>query len=276
MKSFGFLSALCAAALMQSCLVCSAAENYSGKIRIENAQIVHGQTNVSVPVTIDENSGISGIMAKFSLGDKLSLSAVDTSQSTVKGDIGIFDHINVESNALIWSTQSTENTVQTGNFINLDVNISENAYPGVYDISFASIGSRTMATNSDIESLNIDWVNGSVTINGNADDIAAASLIGDLDNDGEITSYDALLVLQTVTELNNMDIYGKITADSDFDGAVTSYDALSLLQYSTGIISSFSDAVSVGINLDDSGNVVNRSYYKDKNGSSIRISYTEF
>lgn len=276
MKSFEFLAALCAAAVISSCCVCSAENSYSGKIKIADTQIIHGETNASVPVTIDENSGISGIMAKFSLNNNLSLSAIDTSQSAVKGDIGIFDHINVESNALIWSTQSTENTVQTGNFINLNVNISENAYPGVYDISFASIGSRTMATNSDIESLDIDWVNGSVTINGNADDIAAASLIGDLDNDGEITSYDALIVLQTVTGLNDMDIYGKITADSDFDGAVTSYDALSVLQYSTGIISSFSDAVSVGVNTDDSGNIVSRSYYKDTNGSSVRVSYTEF
>ena len=53
------------------------------------------------------------------------------------------------------------------------------------------------------------------------------SLLYDMDGDGEITSYDALIVLQMVTGLNPTDL----KADFDNDGAITSYDALAVLQY---------------------------------------------
>lgn len=258
--------------------VCYASENYDGTIQIENIQTVHSTEQITIPVNIVENTGIAGIMAKFDADAGVSLSDISTDESLLKEEIGAFDYINIASSALIWSTKSTENTEQTGNFVNLLIYA---AYPGVYDISFASVEDRTMATNSSIQALDINWVNGSVTVNGNAEDIANAELIGDVNGDNEVTSYDALLILQATTQLYDMNISEQIISDSNFDGEISSYDALNLLQYSTGIISDFSDgnssAVSVGINLDSNlTTVLNRSYYKDTKGSSVKINYNEF
>lgn len=60
--------------------------------------------------------------------------------------------------------------------------------------------------------------------------------IGDVDLDGEITSNDALSVLQMVTGLSEITDEKKAIADVDDDGEITSADALLLLQYIVGNI----------------------------------------
>ena len=60
------------------------------------------------------------------------------------------------------------------------------------------------------------------------------SLMGDVDGDGQVTSYDALIILQTVTGSADISEEQKISADTDMDSDITSYDALALLQYITG------------------------------------------
>lgn len=58
---------------------------------------------------------------------------------------------------------------------------------------------------------------------------------GDADSDGSVNSYDALCVLQYVSELTYADSSQRFTADMDGDGNITSYDALLILQYSVGL-----------------------------------------
>lgn len=60
------------------------------------------------------------------------------------------------------------------------------------------------------------------------------SIMGDIDGDGQVTSYDALIILQTVTGSADISEEQKISADTDMDSDITSYDALALLQYITG------------------------------------------
>ena len=63
-------------------------------------------------------------------------------------------------------------------------------------------------------------------------------LLGDLDNDGQITSFDALLILQFeagVIETNELDFS---VGDVDHDGIITSFDASIILEYEAGIINS--------------------------------------
>ncbi len=60
--------------------------------------------------------------------------------------------------------------------------------------------------------------------------------IGDVNLDGMINSYDALLVLQFSTEQKIPDEGEAVRADLDFDGEHTSYDALVILKIATGKI----------------------------------------
>lgn len=63
----------------------------------------------------------------------------------------------------------------------------------------------------------------------------AFSAIGDFNNDNDITSYDALAVLQGVTGITDFNDEQKIIADVNNDGEITSYDALLILQYTVNL-----------------------------------------
>ena len=56
----------------------------------------------------------------------------------------------------------------------------------------------------------------------------------DVNSDNEITSLDALMVLQNITASVQFSDMQSYCADVDGDGAVTSADALKILQYVVG------------------------------------------
>ncbi|MFR3145008.1 hypothetical protein DW091_19370 [Eubacterium sp. AM05-23] len=63
---------------------------------------------------------------------------------------------------------------------------------------------------------------------------ASPEILGDVDGDGQITSYDALLALQYSVGKNVIPEERVSNADMDHDGQITSYDALIILQRSVG------------------------------------------
>lgn len=60
-------------------------------------------------------------------------------------------------------------------------------------------------------------------------------LMGDADGNGQLSSYDALNILQYVTEISSPDSSQKILSDMDMSGDITSYDALLILQSTVGL-----------------------------------------
>ncbi|MGN0605616.1 MAG: leucine-rich repeat protein [Oscillospiraceae bacterium] len=75
-----------------------------------------------------------------------------------------------------------------------------------------------------------DWIN-HVKINF----LNLAYISGDVDNDGQITSNDALNILQAVTGMVQLDNKQTKAADFDGDGNITSADALKILQTVVGM-----------------------------------------
>lgn len=65
---------------------------------------------------------------------------------------------------------------------------------------------------------------------------ASSEILGDVDGDGQVTSYDALLALQHSVGKNVIPEERLSSADMDDDGQITSYDALIILQRSVGKI----------------------------------------
>ncbi|MBP3328198.1 MAG: dockerin type I repeat-containing protein [Clostridia bacterium] len=62
---------------------------------------------------------------------------------------------------------------------------------------------------------------------------------GDITNDGNINSQDALKVLQTATGMYTATAYQQAVVDVNSDGNVNSSDALLILQYATDLVKSF-------------------------------------
>ncbi len=285
-RKFIFFTAFLTAFL---CPVNAYAEEFDAEIKIESKEISRGsETEITIPVNATYNNGISGIMATFDTGE-LILSEISTLESGMlknsetEEEFGVFDYINTQSNAVIWSTKNAGNTTNSGNFLNLKFNL-ENVYPGVYDISFKT--EKTMATKQPQETdslpvaANMNCIGATLTVNGNESDIAQSHIIGDSDMNGEVISDDALRVLQTITGGYTSSIEENIIFDTDFDGKVTSVDALNILNYNVGNISDYSDGTNsasrVGIYLSEDGSeIVHRSYYKDNTGLSVKINYTE-
>lgn len=279
MKKSVFITALVAGILSLSS-VCSA-EEYDAVIQIENMETVHGsESSVSVSVNLNENKGICGVIAK--LESDAEIIKTDNSQSDILNDadgVQITDYT-LGTDIFMWTSKSTENIMNTGRIADVLIN-SENLYPGVYNISFMQ-GNKTMGTkknSSSYDNADINWINGTLTVNGNDDDIKNAFAIGDLDGNGEVDSYDALLMLQNVVGINELDNTQKIIADDDFNGDITSDDALNALLYASGLSTGFSDgensALYTGIYLNDDGTVKARSYYSDNQGHAVKINYTD-
>lgn len=279
MKKSVFIPAFIAGILSFSS-VCSA-EGYDAVVQIENRETVHGSENsVSVSVNLSENNGICGIIAK--LESDAEIIKTDNSYSDILNDsdgTAITDYT-LGTDIFMWTSKSTENIMNTGRVADVIIN-SENLYPGVYNISFMQ-GNKTMGTKkneSSYDNADINWINGTLTVNGNDEDIENAVAIGDLDGNGEIDSYDALLMLQNVVGLNEFNDIQKIIADDNFNGEITADDALNVLLYASGLSAGFSDgensALYTGIYLNDDGTVKTRSYYSDNQGHAVKINYTD-
>lgn len=65
-------------------------------------------------------------------------------------------------------------------------------------------------------------------------------VLGDIDNDGDPTSFDALEALEFEAGLKSLSDTAKLAGDVDGDGDVTSFDALEILEYEAGLRSKFS------------------------------------
>lgn len=63
--------------------------------------------------------------------------------------------------------------------------------------------------------------------------------LGDVDQDGRITAYDASLILQSISELTALTANQEDAADTDHNGTVTAFDASRIIQYVSEIISGF-------------------------------------
>jgi hypothetical protein len=71
------------------------------------------------------------------------------------------------------------------------------------------------------------------------EDSETALLYGDVSGDGNVTAYDASLVLQFVVGLRNLSSVERKAADVTNDGNVTALDAALILQHTVGLITQF-------------------------------------
>ena len=62
--------------------------------------------------------------------------------------------------------------------------------------------------------------------------------LGDVNGDGQITVLDALMMLQAINDIINLNAEQFIRADLNKDGILTAAEALKILQYANGSITS--------------------------------------
>lgn len=158
--------------------------------------------------TFGENLKESVVSAYSDIGEDF----VTATSKTADGITGIYNNLESKSNQII-----ANNDLNSNNIID---EISSNDYSSkIYDT----------ATTANGEIVKIrDLVQDIANETGNRN-------LGDVDNDGIITSSDSLLVLQASVGKATFDNTQKKLADIDGDGNITAADALAILQKSVGI-----------------------------------------
>lgn len=68
---------------------------------------------------------------------------------------------------------------------------------------------------------------------------SSASILGDVNSDGEVTAYDAALTAHIAVDLEHPDIKNRAAAEVSGDGEVSAYDAALIAQRAVGLIEKF-------------------------------------
>lgn len=102
-------------------------------------------------------------------------------------------------------------------------------------------GLRETLDQANIVYQNIDATIADVknSISALTEELSQVRILGDLDGDGEVTTKDAVSLLRSAAELDDLTWDAKDAADVNLDGVIDTRDASMILQYSSELISSF-------------------------------------
>jgi len=192
---------------------------------------------VTVPIDIEGNPGLAGLQLEIKYDasaltlEQLGENEYGVTPGTALGSL-MFDGLNditAKNNPFKVAWAGASNDPSNGKILELTFIISESAEDKLYPITISYIPINTVdSNNNQIPAATKD---GSVTV--------GTVLIGDVNGDGGITIYDAILIMQYVNGWDVPSFFDPVAADVDGDGEITFIDAMLILQYINGKISKF-------------------------------------
>jgi hypothetical protein len=179
-------------------------------------------TTVSVPVDIELlGVDISSAEIRFSgFQDQLDFLGLDTA-GTLIGDAGWEVEVNEQEDVLITASAGANDISGSGTLFRLNFDIPANS-----DEYFVPIYIIEAQLNEYTEP--IDFIDGGVHIQ--------YIMYGDVSQNGDVSAYDAALVLKYLVDLEELDENQLLVADVTLDGSVSALDASVILQYVAELI----------------------------------------
>jgi hypothetical protein len=179
-------------------------------------------TTVSVPVDIELlGVDISSAEIRFSgFQDQLEFLGLDM-EGTLIGDAEWEVEVNEQEDVLITASAGANNISGSGTLFRLNFDIPTNS-----DEYFVPIYIIEAQLNEYTEP--IDFVDGGVHIQ--------YVMYGDVSQNGDVSAYDAALVLKYLVGLEELDENQLLAADVTLDGSVSALDASVILQYVVELI----------------------------------------
>ncbi len=175
---------------------------------------------IKVPVSIENNKGISSFGINITY-DKNYLTPVGISDGTFfSGNIA---NLTYSDNVIRVTNASATNKIGDGVLFYISFNVKENIADTNSEIAIAVDQVKTI---NGSNTFNVDYhqKNGTVAIKN--------AVLGDVDNDGQVTANDATQILMNYALLKEFDELQKVAGDIDGDGMVTANDATqALLKY---------------------------------------------
>ncbi len=175
---------------------------------------------IKVPVSIENNKGISSFGINITY-DKNYLTPVGISDGTFfSGNIA---NLTYSDNVIRVTNASATNKVGDGVLFYISFNVKENIADTNSEIAIAVDQVKTI-NGSNTFDVDYHQKNGTVAIKN--------AVLGDVDNDGQVTANDATQILMNYALLKEFDELQKVAGDIDGDGMVTANDATqALLKY---------------------------------------------
>ena len=134
----------------------------------------------------------------------------------------------MQNNPFMVSWAGASDNYDTGIILNLEFTILDNAKEGVYPITISNVPANTVNQNG--HPINAYTFDGSVSV--------VNFLYGDVNGDGAVTIYDAILIMQYVNGWSTGP-FDMLAADVDGDGEITLFDAILIMQYINGWFEKF-------------------------------------
>ena len=180
-----------------------------------------GET-VTVPILLEDNPGLAGLQLEIGYDPLLILESADSvKRGPALGDL-IFAGLDQETYVnnpfkVVWA--NIVNDYSRGEILYITFTIPETAEDGIYPVTLSYVPSNTCDLHGVLVPTSTS--NGSVTV--------FSYVYGDVDGSGEVTVFDAILILQY---LNNWPVNINLSAaDVDGDGEVNIFDVILILQY---------------------------------------------
>lgn len=247
-KALGFFAVLAASAV----LMCASA--YAATYQVATVKGEAGGT-VSVPLTVTSDTAgeqINGYVVTYKYDPtKVTpvLSTADQGQGVGKdaagsdcyatagtafaGGVIVSDSISnadgTKTLAIAWAAASPVALTVNEAAQLADVNFT--VASGVTENVTLEVQAATVAKNDTDAPATVTVANGAIEL--------SSLLYGDVDNNGDVDSYDASLVLQYNLSLITLDADALKRGDVDGSGVVDSYDGSLILKYDLGLLSKF-------------------------------------
>ncbi len=176
--------------------------------------------SITVNVNVTNNPGIAGAVFKISFNG-----GVLTPTEVKKGDIGfdvVAQNLDVANEVTIVLLEAEGKNVTTdGKAASVTFDVADDAELGTYDISITC--ETDNVADEDLQSVNLYTASGSVEIKD--------YIVGDVDNDGELTGDDAIHLMYHVFFPDDENYSVNQNCDFNNDGELTGDDAIYLMYH---------------------------------------------
>ena len=188
-------------------------------ITVGKAKVLVGET-VKIPVSITNNPGFTGFSFKITVGEGITLTNMEAGELLVKNEVDIDSNLSV-GKVISYTTQAIHGD---GELLVMTFQVQENCSAGEYDISLSlTDGSAKNFSGEHSQALPVTFTSGTLNVR--------EYRVGDVDNDGAITSVDLVKMANHVIEKTTLTGKAFLAADVDGDDVVTVVDCVKVAQY---------------------------------------------
>lgn len=225
---------------------------YNRSLSFEEINQLYNESTIDYKVylnsqTVTKNDTFS-IPVKF---ENLKNSAIHSSHIEINGLQGNFEYIELDTTQSLFGEKHWTTVINNQDSLVIISSagadsISENGT--LFNLRFKAIGDICSIKSINIKFAEFDNGEDSVRTENGIITITPAAVYGDIDENGRVNTYDASLILSTISLNATFDCQTKANADVTANGFVSALDAVGILMFDARLVTQFPvDSTAIGI-----------------------------